>query len=57
MFAGRMWVEEFIKEGAWNEDVVPVITGGRGDGKVIRSTRRSATAILRERPKYPEEEK
>lgn len=55
--AGRLWMEAFIKEGAWNQDVVRAKPEGRGAGQSVRHTRRSLAAILRERPQYPEEEK
>jgi hypothetical protein len=55
--AGRMWIEDVLKEGSWNSDVVRASPQGRGAGQPVKTTRRSAAAILRERPKYPEEER
>jgi hypothetical protein len=57
LYAGRLWMEEFLKKGSWDQDVVRAKPEGRGAGQPVRHTRRSAAAILRERPKYPEEEK
>jgi len=57
LFSGRLWVEGVIKEGKFNVDVVRAKPEGRGAGQPVRHTRRATSAILRERPKYPEEEK
>lgn len=56
-FAGRQWIEDFLKEGRFDEDVVRAQPEGRGAGQPVRSTRRAVSGIPRERPRYPEEDK